>query len=247
MAAFAFDDTPFDVRPDITAAHQAYWQKLAGPGSWWTGAERVAIARESRNAIACRFCSERKAALSPYTLAGEHDHDGGLPDAAIDAVHRIVTDQGRITRKWIEDMHARGLSKAAYVELVGIVVCVFSIDEFSRALGGEVEPLPVPRPGAPDHYTPANLTDDMGFVPTVPADGATGKESDLWPAGRSANVVRALTLVPNALRDWRAIAGAQYLSFEAMGNFVKDENRSINRMQMELIAGRVSAINECFY
>jgi AhpD family alkylhydroperoxidase len=32
-----------------------------------------------------------------------------------------------------------------------------------------------------------------------------------------------------------------------MTNFVKDDNRSINRMQMELIAGRVSAINECFY
>jgi hypothetical protein len=53
--------------------------------------------------------------------------------------------------------------------------------------------------------------------------------------------------VPDALRDWREIAAAQYLSFQRMTNFVKDDNRSINRMQMELIAGRVSAINECFY
>ena len=39
----------------------------------------------------------------------------------------------------------------------------------------------------------------------------------------------------------------QYLSMKGMMNFSGDLGRSINRMQMELIAGRVSAINECFY
>ena len=33
----------------------------------------------------------------------------------------------------------------------------------------------------------------------------------------------------------------------SMQNMVQDENRSINRMQMELIAGRVSSVNEWFY
>ena len=81
----------------------------------------------------------------------------------------------------------------------------------------------------------------------VSVDGAVGNESGLWPTGRSANVVRALTLVPDALRDWFSLASAQYLSLEGMSNLVRDDNRCINRMQMELIAGRVSAINECFY
>ena len=63
----------------------------------------------------------------------------------------------------------------------------------------------------------------------------------------TANVVRALTLVPDALRDWRNLGNAQYLSFAGMQNFVQDPDRSINRMQTELIAGRVSAVNECFY
>ncbi len=247
MAAFAFEDLDFPVRPDIGEAYRRYWDKLARPGSWWTGAERVAIARETRNALTCQFCRDRKEALSPYTFKGEHNHDGGLPPEAIDAVHRIITDQGRITRKWVEDNATAGMSKAAYVELVGVVVCVFSIDEFSRALGSEVQPLPEPQSGEPDGYTPAHLSEDMGFVPSVAVDGTVGREADLWPPGRSANVVRALTLVPDALRDWRDIATAQYLSFEAMANLVKQDDRSINRMQMELIAGRVSAINECFY
>ena len=84
-------------------------------------------------------------------------------------------------------------------------------------------------------------------MPTIPADGATGNYADLWMPGSAANVVRALSLVPDAVRGWQQIAGAQYLSLQGMQNFVQDDNRSINRMQMELIAGRVSSVNECFY
>ena len=247
MQAFSFAQSPYPIRDDIPQAYKNFWQRLASPGSWWTGEERVAIAQESRNALICRFCADRKAALSPYTFKGEHSHEGKLPATAVDAAHRIITDQGRITRAWVENNNDEGLSKEAYVELVGIVVAIFSIDEFHRALGLALESLPEPKPGEISRYRPAHISEDMGFVPTVPPDGAVGNESDLWEGSRGANVIRALTLVPDALRDWREIAAAQYLSFQRMTNFVKDDNRSISRMQMELIAGRVSAINECFY
>jgi hypothetical protein len=252
MPPFAYDDAPFPIRADIPAAHRSFWHRLAGPGSWWTGAERVAIAAESRAALACPLCAARKQALSPYGSApGEHLRDGvhgaRLPPRAVDAVHRIVTDQARITRRWVDDNAAQGLPKPAYVELVGVVVAVLSIDEFHRALGLPLEPLPAPRAGEPDRYLPAVLSEDIGFVPTVPREGAVGREAGLWPAGRSANVIRALTLVPQALRDWLALADAQYLSVARMANFVKDEARSISRLQMELVAARVSAVNECYY
>ncbi len=247
MTEFAYQDAEFDIRADIKDAHRAFWDKLAKAGSWWTGEQRIAIAQQSRKALECTFCVSRKNALSPYTFAGNHDFDSTLPDIAVDAVHRIITDQTRITRKYVQDNVAKGLSKEAYVELVGVVVAVFSIDEFHRALGLELEPLPKPQAGDISRYRPARLSDDIGFVPTVPVDGAVGAEEDLWSDGRSANVVRALTLVPDAMRDWRALGAAQYLSFEAMQNFVKDDARAINRMQIELIAGRVSSINQCFY
>jgi len=247
MTAFHYRDSPYPIHDDIGREHRAFWQRLAGPGSWWSGKERVAIAKASRGALDCRLCIARKAALSPNAVQGKHDHDGELPETVVDAVHRIVTDQGRITRSYVEDNAASGLAKPAYVELVGIVVAVFSIDEFHRALGLSLEPLPAPQPGDISRYQPAMLSEDIGYVPTVPPDGAVGNEADLWPPMRTANVVRALSLVPEALRDWRAIASAQYLSFAGMQNFVKDEARSLTRMQMELIAGRVSAVNECFY
>jgi hypothetical protein len=132
------------------------------------------------------------------------------------------------------------------VELVGIVVTTFSIDEFNRALGLEPEPLPAAEPGEPDHYRPSQATHITGFVPMLPEDGATGAEADLW--GKvTANVLRALSVVPDALRGWTGVAGAQYLSMKSMMQFTGDFGRSIDRMQMELVAGRVSAINECFY
>lgn len=247
MPCFEFHDAPYPIRKDIGAAYRRYWETLAAPGSWWTGEQRIAIAQETRNALTCTFCAERKNALSPYAFAGEHQHSGGLPDRAVDAVHRVVTDQTRITQSYVDDNAANGLSEAAYVELVGVVVAVFSIDEFHRALGMPVEALPEAKPGDPSEYLPAKVSRDIGFVATVPPDGAVGNEQDLWGSGRTANVLRALSLVPNAVREWRDVAAAQYLSFEGMANFVKDEARSIDRMQMELVAGRVSAVNECFY
>jgi hypothetical protein len=252
MTHFSYSDSPFAIREDIKIAHREYWAKLASPGSWWTGKQRSAIASEVRNATSCGFCQERKQAVSPYSFKGEHHHSkngpdkAGLPLLAIDAVHRIVTDQNRITQAYINANSAAELTEEQYVELAGIVVAVFSIDEFNRGLGLALEPLPSPSEGEPTRYRPSQAVRGTGFVSMIPPDGATGAESDLWGT-RTANVLRALTLVPDALRDWSRLAAAQYLSMEGMANMIGQDDRSINRMQMELIAGRVSSYNECFY
>lgn len=166
---------------------------------------------------------------------------------AIDAVHRVVNHAGRITRSWVEDNTTKGLSNSAYVELVGVVVCVLSIDEFHLCLDMSLEPLPPAQAGVITRYVPDVLRDDIGFVPMIPKEGAVGQERDLFPGGVGANVLRALSSVPQALHDWLALAAAQYLPVERMGNMVRDDARSIDRMQMELMAARVSSINECFY
>ena len=65
--------------------------------------------------------------------------------------------------------------------------------------------------------------------------------------GHGANVLRALSAGPDAVRDWIALASAQDLSRSGMANYVRDPNRALDRVQMELIAGRVSGINQGFY
>ena len=247
MEYFTYADSPYAIRGDLKREHRRFWQTLASPGSWWTGEERIAIAQEVRNATRCRFCAERKRALSPYAVQGQHDHSDHLGEVAVDAIHRIITDQTRITQGYIDEIESEGLSNEACVELAGVALAVFSIDEFRRALGLTWEALPDPTPGEPNHYRPDLATTGTGFVPMLPPDGAVGKESDLWPQGGAANVLRALSLVPQAVRDWIRLASAQYLSVTGMANLVKQEDRAIDRMQMELVAGRVSSINECFY
>lgn len=248
MVAFAYESSPYPIRQDLRDAYGSYWEDLARAGSWWTGADRVAIAQEARNATTCSYCEARKAALSPYNFPGDHDSTTTLGGVAVDAVHRIVTDQARITQAWITDNIGKGLSEELYVELLGVVVTVFSIDEFNRALGLPLEPLPEPAPGEPDHYRPLQAVYGTGFVPMLPANGNySGREAGLWPPKRSANVLRALSLVPDAIREWGKVGNVQYLPPVKVAQIDADPGRAISRMQIEVVAGRVSSINECFY
>ncbi|MCX2980262.1 hypothetical protein EYC98_05190 [Halieaceae bacterium IMCC14734] len=246
MSAFSYEHSPYPVRQDLQQVYRDYWSMLSHPGNWWSGTERVAIANEVRQATSCEYCAQRKQALSPYNFAGQHTHAGELDELTVDAVHRIITDQARITQDWVDSLEQTGMRPEKYVELLGIAVTVFSIDEFNRGLGLTPEPLPPAHPGEPNHYRPAQAIRGTGFVPMLPTQGATGQEADLW-GDHTANVLRALSVVPDAVRGWFMVAAGQYLDMAGMMQFSGDHGRAINRMQMELVAGRVSAINECFY
>jgi hypothetical protein len=244
--AFSYStDSSIAIRDDIPEAHRKTWDRLAHAGSWWTGAERVAIARETRNARRCGFCAERKAALSPNSVDGEHDCEGALPDAAIEAIHRLVTDAGRLTRTWFEKLMSEGLGEAPYVELVGVVVGVTSIDSFHRSLGLALEPLPSPQPGEPSRYRPASAVAEEAYVAMIPERGNTGDEADLWgsPTG---NVIRAMSLVPDAVRSLHELSAVHYLPARDVAN-PSARMPALERPQIELLAARVSALNECFY
>ncbi len=85
MVKISYASAPVPVREDLTAAHRRTWQRLAYAGNWWTGAERVAIAAEMRQARHCKLCTVRKNALSPHTIEGVHDRDSTLPETAVES------------------------------------------------------------------------------------------------------------------------------------------------------------------
>ena len=244
MTDFAFSDAAIPVREDIGAAHRRVWEQLARAGSWWSGTERVAIAAAVRGAKRCALCAERAGALSPLAVQGVHDHDGVLPDAAVELVHQVANDPGRLSKIWFEKVLAEGLSVDRYVEAIGLVVAVVSIDAFCRGLGVDPHPLPEPLPGEPTRYRPAAAVAGIGWVPMLPAR-ASGAEADLFPGGRAANVIRALSLVPDAVRTLQALSSVHYLPIEQIPN--PRAHLSLDRSQIELLAGRVSALSECFY
>ena len=241
-----YEEVPAPVRLAFAESHQRFWDRLATRGTWWTGAERVAIAREARTASACPYCRERKAALSPHTVGGSHAAATDLPSVAIEVIHAVMTDAGRLTRTWYEARLVDGLSDGQYVEIIGTVVALVSIDQFCRGIGVPEHPLPPPLPGEPSRYRPASAGTDEAWVPMVPADNAGTAEADLWPAGRTGNVIRAMSLVPDEVRTLGDLSAVHYLP----NAWVRDPSAcqgSLSRPQMELVAGRVSVLNNCFY
>jgi hypothetical protein len=164
----------------------------------------------------------------------------------VDVIHRVVTDPGRLSRKWFQEVMDAGLSAEQYVELLGTLVALVSIDSFCRGLGVPPHPLPAPQSGAPSSYRPPGAVQEDAWVPMIPVERATGAEADLYDGQAVGNVIRAMSLVPDEVRTLRDLSAAHYLP---MGQ-VRDPSASagaLNRMQMELIAGRVSALRQCFY
>jgi hypothetical protein len=245
MSDISYADAPVPVRDDLPAAHGRQWRRLAEPGAWWTGAERVAIAAQVRNAARCPSCKARKAALSPRAVEGQHRSLGALPDAAVDVIHQVATDPGRLSKSWFEKIHAAGIADGQYVEMIGVVVTVVSIDSFCRGMGVPVHPLPEPVPGEPSRYRPPAAQLEGAWVPMIPVGAATGAEADLWNRRRTGNVIRALSLVPDEVRGLKDLSEAHYLSPEQMMDLRR--GRTLDRAQIELVAGRVSALRECFY
>ena len=245
---FDYSNSGYEIRPDIALAHRRVWEQFADAGSWWRGADRVAIAQEVRNARFCQLCVERKAALSPFSIEGKHNTTTNLPQIAVDAVHRLCTDPSRLTRNWLETCEQKGLSKGQYVELLGIVVGMVSIDAFHRALGIDLEPLPHPQPGEPSKYLPAGIEEGSAWVPVIPAANAKGNEADLYGGSKQAgNVITAMSLVPDSVRILKTLGSAHYIDMKDVPNPYANGGRSLSRPQIELVAGRVSALSDCFY
>jgi hypothetical protein len=87
-------------------------------------------------------------------------------------------------------------------------------------------------------------------VPEIPAGAAGGEEWRALYGERELvpQIGRALSLVPAEVRSLQAFSGPHYMELDHVGDprYVTP-GRTLDRMQMELIASRVSAINECFY
>jgi alkylhydroperoxidase family enzyme len=247
MTAFTYEGSPDPIRLDLAEAHRHTWEHIAAAGTWLTGAERVAVAEETRRARRCALCAERKAALSPFSIDGEHDQAGALSAPMVDAIHRVTTDPQRLTKKWLDATVAEGLPVEQYVEALGVAVLVISIDEFHHALSLAQEALPEPVGGEPSRYRPRGAVLREAWVPMIDLKQADPAEKKLLagPGGRSAGVILALSLVPDQVQAWSDLSDAQYLSREHMVGM--ETGRAIDRSQVELVAGRVSALNECFY
>lgn len=242
-----YEAAPLPIRADLAAAHRRARDHLARPGTWWSGAERVALMVEARNAPQCKLCRARKEALSPTVISGAHDSLGELSDIAVEVVHRIRTDPGRLTRGWFDDVIRAGLSPERYVEIVSVVAHTVALDTFARGVGLAGLPLPRPSDGAPSRYRPPGAKPGPAWVPWIESEDLTDAEAGIYPMGRPpANIHRAMSLVPPEVGSFFDLCEHMYFGPLEMRDF-EHEFRAITHAQVELLAARVSALNRCFY
>jgi hypothetical protein len=239
--------TPVEIREDLAEVHTRAWERIARPGTWWDGASRVAIAAETRHAVWCRLCRRRKEALSPFAVEGAHDSLGQIPEIVVEVAHRMRTDPGRLSERWYRGILAGGLSEERYVEAVSVVAHVVAIDTAACGLGLDPRPLPRPQAGSPTGYRPAGAKPGGAWVPWIEPPDLGEAEAGIYPADRDpANIIKAMSLVPDEVRSFFDLVTHQYLPGAAMRDFAH-EYRAISHAQIELLAARVSALNRCLY
>lgn len=236
------------MRQGLTEAVLEAWRAIGKPGVWWTGRQRVEIAQETRAARACALCRQRKAALSPHAVPGAHDAATDLPSSAIEAIHRIVSDPGRLSEAWYRRTTSSGLGDEAYVELLAVVSVTTAVDTFDRACGMALRGLPAVQPGEPTRRRPAGAKPGLGWMPMLAPDDVTPEDPPLYSAaGRiGGNVHRALSLVPEAMMQFWDMFETMYLPQDAMRDFGR-EYRAIDHAQIEMLAARVAVRNQCVY
>ena len=70
---------------------------------------------------------------------------------------------------------------------------------------------------------------------------------DLWEGTLHGYVIRALSLVPDEVRSLGDLAAIHYLAFSQIAQWEGSPQGTLSRIQTEVVAARVSAINGCFY
>jgi len=239
------DDQRGLARDDLLDAHARAWKWIAGPGTWLTGAERLAVVREVRQAAQCDLCQARKDALSPLAVDGHHDHFDKLSVPQIEAIHRVATDSGRLSGAWVEGLLADGLSDGKYIEMVGLVAMTKMMDSFAWATGAEVASLPEPNDGEPIGYRPPGAKKSDAWVAVVKLEDVAESDGPLYGA-TAGGVHQALSLVPESKRAFWALGEPHYIPTSEIRD-VDTKVRAISRAQIEILAGRTSALHQCMY
>jgi hypothetical protein len=210
-----------DVRDDLIVAHRSSLAHVVAPGARFTGARRRHIAHVAIDAALT--ADPPPPWVRPYG------------DPALDLAHRLGRHASTITEEWYEQLVTEGLHPLEWVEVVGVVVAVLPPVLFARSIGAPLPDLPPAIEGEPHGREAAELArPTLNFVPVAA------------PADRTASVVQALSALPDEWSNLWRLAEAQYMGDRAMDDPLWNRG-TLSRPQMELVAGRLSLIRECFF
>ncbi len=214
------------VGKEIIDSFEVIWDHLGQAGSWWTGPQRIAIAEHVRRSDP-RPLWDKAPSLGTLSDSAE----GELSNFEMGVVERVTVEPSSINREMYTQIVER-IGEDKYAELAALVSQIVPIDHLHDALGIEREKLPIATNGDMAMERPEGLVSDVGFLPTLPSEGLP-----------HVAVALSLALADNARR--MLLVRAMY-SGQSFGEMVWT-HRSLSRPQIELVAARTSALNECFY
>ena len=137
------------VDEDADAVIRETLATIAAPGSFFTGADRVAFAEHARAARG---------------LAGAHSM---LPPVVASAVARVAAEAMNTRSTDVAAWEQDGRDVLAYVELVAVVALISSIDSYRIGTGATLDALPDPQPGEPVPVVDDRAEKTNSWVPTV--------------------------------------------------------------------------------
>jgi alkylhydroperoxidase family enzyme len=230
------------IRTELTEACESSWSRIGSPGTWYTAYERILIATEARAARRWSArCAARKTTASPVWDGALHSARGGFPAAAIDSIHRLAADSGRLPKSWFEHTLSAGVSVEEYVEIVGVIATVVAVDSFCWGAGLGLPDFPRPTLGEPSRARPPSRAGGV-WVPVLDLEYAEGPLAEQYKEYGQHNIPkirRALSLVPD-----------EQVALNRLGDEMCKEmykpNRALTWPQIELIATTASAANGCF-
>ena len=179
--------------PEYVAALEHEWEVLSHPGTWFTGDQRVAIAREARAA-----------------RDGLGVNSQSLSEAARSAARAISAAPASIRAHDVQGWYNDGLTGQEYIEILGVVARLSAIDTFLFGLGQPERPLPEPIVGEPTRHIVAEARLDGGWAPTVGFAFPTTALSAV-PAERDAmaDLAAAFYIALDGMADLALVDGLQ--------------------------------------
>jgi hypothetical protein len=217
------------VRADLADAHARVWHAIAGPGDWWTGVER----REAASVVIAAFGDLTP--TPPWVPVVDRFPSVALSPAVVNALYRMTAHASTLTESWYRSLIDSGTTEPAYVELCGIVSSVTAVASFARSIGTVLPALPAAVAGKPARPLLELDRSPRNWVPVIA------------PGGTQAPVVEALSAAPlHMTLLWDYLAPTQYMADREMDDLAWSRG-TVSRPQAELLAGRVSALRQCFF
>lgn len=232
------------LRPSLGLGIGQAQERLAQAGTWLDARTATLLIDSTRSSDRCQACTAAETALSPEHV-GDHNGPDGLSQSFVDLTHRVRRDNSRLAESWVKAT-IKKVGEGEYVEAVGIGGVVAILDTFSEAVGVGPFGFDTSHERVPERVEPDGLAIRYCWVRTIAPEAATGEIRALYGDEDVATVDEALTLSPYVTSTFWGLVKSMYIK-PGTEHELSDLSGDLTLAEVELLASRLSVLNECFY